>query len=176
MGIKQPPAYVHPNKRKTATPEPPGPTPHQAAKTKRPKREKERTEPVKHRRATVDSAEKTIQLRLVIYPPTSGQIPLYDQMIASGFAPKTALLGLLKRGFSEFERKLMTDTIRAPLDNLKVSGQPVDTTRNVSPQFVEAAKHLFDPFGILSDRALGRKIAETIISQIEGIGADASQD
>lgn len=175
MGIKQPPAYVHPNKRKTATSEPLGQAPQQVTKTERPKREKERIEPVKQSRATVDSAEKTIQLRLVVYAPANGQVPLYDQMIASGFEPKAALLGLLKRGFPTFEKKLLAGLIKASANDLDASGKPVDTTRNVSTQFMETAKTLFDPFDVLSDRALGRKIAETIVSQIEKDGTDGRQ-
>ena len=175
MGIKQPPAYVHPNKRKATPGEPVRRVTEQASKTGRPKREKERSAPVKQARATKGNAEKTIQLRLVMYPPTSGQIPLFDQMIASGFAPKAALLGLLKRGFPVFEKKLLEGSIKALADDLDTMDTPIDTTRNVSPQFLKAAKTLFDPFGVLSDRALGRKIAETIVSQIGKEGSDGSQ-
>jgi hypothetical protein len=175
MGIKQPPTYVHPNKRKTVTPEPVRRAPQQAPKKEWPQKEKEGTELGKQRRLSLQSADKTIRLRLVIYPPTNGQLPLYDQMIASGIEPKTALLGLLKRGFPAFEKKLTAGSIKAPTNDLDISGAPVDTTRNVSPQFIEAAKALFDPFEILSDRALGRKIAETILVQIEENEPDAKQ-
>ena len=158
MGIKQPPSYVHPNKRKRQPVETKEQAPAPVTTPEPPKKEKREV-----RKPRVLDGSRSDQVRLVIYPPTAGQIAIYDEMIAAGYSSKQALLGLLKKGFSQFETDLLAKNVTTPPDQLLTDGKPVDTTRNVTPQFIEAAKGVFDPFDMLSDRALGCRIGEAVI-------------
>lgn len=121
-------------------------------------------------RVSASSYKKDAQIRLVIYPPVTGQLPLYDEMISSGVAPNKALLGLLKKGFPKFEADLLAGKVTVPATELETNGKPVDTTRNVSAEFMNLAKDLFDPYDILSDRALGQRVAEAIVRSITKVG------
>lgn len=158
MGIKQPPDYVYPKKRnrQAAGTEPQTKAPVEPVRP-----------PIKKKRETRSDTSmpsgQSVQLRLVIPSPAAGQLQLHDEMIAAGYTSKEALLGLLKKGFDRFEEDLMADKIAVPADPLKPNGKPVDTTRNVSTQFFEKAKALFDPFDVLSDRAFGQRIGDAII-------------
>lgn len=156
MPIKDPGAYVHPKKKKKA--DPPADHPKSIAASSAAKK-KETSTSAKPNIAL----EKTEQFRLVLYPPVEGQVPVYDAMIKAGFSPNRALLGLLKKGFDAFETDLLVGNVFATSKELKTDGSPVDTTRNVSPQFMEKAREVFDPFGVLSGRALGRAVAEHIL-------------
>ena len=158
MPIKKPGAYVHPKRKdqpaQTLDPEA---RPAEPAPKPRPVRRSPAAQ------ATKLSNEKTEQFRLVVYPPVEGQIPLYDEMIKAGILSNRVLLGLLKKGFGAFEADLLAGKITAENGEFETHGKPIDTTRNVSPRFVAVARETFDPFGILSDRALGRCVAETIL-------------
>ena len=160
MGIKQPTGgYIHPSKRKRGSDRPASQASAPAAEDRIPiKKKREEASPKADR-----SGESAVLVRLVVYPPASGQLLIYDQMIGAGYSSKQALLGLLKKGFSQFETDLLNGKVTAPADQLIISGKPVDTTRNVSATFIEKAKSVFDPFDMLSNRALGQRIGETII-------------
>ena len=119
----------------------------------------------------VESASiKDAQIRLVLYPPSVGQLSLYDEMINSGVPANKALLGLLKKGFPKFESDLLAGKISVHKVELEKGGKPVDTTRNVSVEFFKRAKETFDPYDILSDRALGQRVAETIVRSVGKVG------
>lgn len=169
MGIKQPAGgYVHPSKRKRASDVSGTPTAAPVAEDRIPvKKKREEAAP-----RTERSGEASVLVRLVIYPPAPGQLLIYDQMIDAGYSSKQALLGLLKKGFSQFEADLLKGRVTAPADPLTTSGKPVDTTRNVSAAFIEKAKAIFDPFDMLSNRALGQRIGETIIRSVAKDHAD----
>lgn len=107
--------------------------------------------------------EKHVHIRLILYPPVEGQVPLYDQMIKANYPPNKVLLGILKKRFQKFEADLMAGKIEAVPNELKTSGKPVDTTRKVTAEFISCAKAVYDPFDILSERALGQRIAEGIL-------------
>ncbi len=163
MGIKQPTgAYVHPGKRKRAPDVPKGPSVIPAAKGRIPVKKKREAVA----RPVARCRRKSRMVRLVVYPPAPGQIPLFDRMIAAGYSSRQALLGLLKKGFSQFENDLLNDKVTAPADQLNTEGKPVDTTRNVEAEFIQKAKDIFDPFDMLSNRALGHRIGETIIRSV----------
>jgi len=120
--------------------------------------------------AETSASIKDAQIRLVLYPPSAGQLSLYDEMINSGVPANKALLGLLKKGFPKFEADLLAGKISAPTVELEKGGKPVDTTRNVSVEFFKRAKETFDPYDILSDRALGQRVAETIVRSVGKAG------
>lgn len=158
MGIKQPPAYTYPKKRKRQAQQPEQPT-AAPVETARPpiKKKGERTSATK---VTNDGA---VQLRLVIPSPAPGQLKLHDELSTAGYTSKQALLGLLKKGFDRFEADLLSGAVAVPTAPLETKGKPVDTTRTVSPEFIAKAKALFDPFDVLSDRAFGQRVGDAII-------------
>lgn len=163
MGIKQPPNYVHPNKKKEG---------------KLPDRRKTDlstqqanalpTRKGNGKKSTIASNEQSAEtqvIRLVARPPLPGQVKLYDNMLAGGLSSKQALLGLLKRGFDEFNSDLSTGKFVEGNPVLTTDGKAVETTRSIDSEFLKRARAVFDPFGILSDRALGQKIGEAIIGR-----------
>ena len=169
MGIKQPTGrYIHPSKRKRASDVFATPASAPMAEDRIPIKKKREEDAPK----ADQTDEVSVLVRLVIYPPAPGQLLIYDQMIDAGYSSKQALLGLLKKGFSQFEADLLNGRVNAPGDQLTTSGKPVDTTRNVSAAFIEKAKAIFDPFDMLSNRALGQRIGETIIRSVAKDHAD----
>lgn len=116
--------------------------------------------------AAISIDKKDVQIRLILYPPVSGQLPLYDEMIKSGLSANKVLLGLLKKGFLKFETDLLAGKFSTPTIKFETDGKPVDTTRNVSSEFLNLAKELFDPYDILSDRALGQRVAEAVVQTV----------
>jgi len=166
MGITKPLGYEHPNKRKRRKSEEQTEVPaHVEAK-----RIPEKKKGVGKRRVgppaapSIAEIRKSAVVRLVVYPPAKGQIAVYDEMIEAGIAPRSAILGLLKRGFDDFHTAVMKGSIKPSRFDVLSDGALIETTRQVSPEFVTTAKSIFDPFGILSDRALGRTMGETIIA------------
>ena len=151
MPIKQPNAYVHPKRRRKVEPSSDQPEPAPVRK----KSQTSTTPKTGH--------DKTEQFRLVLYPPVSGEVPVYDAMLKAGFPANRALLGLLKKNFDAFEANLLAGKITSAAEELKTQGNPVATMRNVSPLFIEEARKTFDPFDVLSGRALGRRVAEHIL-------------
>ena len=145
MGIKQPTGgYIHPSKRKRASDVPATPASAPVVQGGIPIKKKREKASAKADR----SGEASVLVRLVVYPPAPGQLLIYDQMIGAGYSSKQALLGLLKKGFPQFETDLLNGRVTAPADPLTTSGKPVDTTRNVSAAFIEKAKAIFDPFDL----------------------------
>ena len=112
MGIKKVPFdYEHPNKRKRGAQAPalePTDKPKSAIKKKK---DDMRNGSVPARKSKTAPAAQTELMRLVVYPPIKGQVETYDQMIEAGIAPKQAILGLLKRGFSGFETSLLAGKV-----------------------------------------------------------------
>lgn len=170
MGIKKVPfAYEHPNKRNPGTSGAETRNTASQATKERPnkKRGKAQTEPKPSPKlaATKNALPSAILLRLVVKPPKSGLFPLYDEMIASGLSPKEAILGLLKRGFSQFEIDISSNEIVASNNKYEAHGGAIETTRTVDEAFLNSCRDIFDKFGLLSDRALGGKIGEAIFSR-----------
>lgn len=128
--------------------------------------EAEKKKKVRRGNAATSIDKKDVQIRLILYPPVSGQLPLYDEMIKSGLSANKVLLGLLKKGFLKFETDLLAGKFSTPTIKLETDGKPVDTTRNVSSEFLNLAKELFDPYDILSDRALGQRVAEAVVQTV----------
>lgn len=167
MGITKPLGYEHPNKRKRRISEEDaeGPThveAQQLPKKKERGAEKRRVEP--SAATSIAETRKCAVVRLLVYPPAKGQVAVYDEMIEAGIAPRTAILGLLKRGFGDFQAAVMQGSIKPLQFDVPSDEAAIETTRQVSPEFVANVKSIFDPFGILSDRALGRTMGETIIA------------
>ncbi|MGB7335704.1 MAG: hypothetical protein WBD01_07935 [Salaquimonas sp.] len=175
MGIKQPPAYLHPKKNAG---------PDQSLKQQTTARVQPSVSPVKKKesqRARLNELTKQAPkpseqpkelIRLVACPPAAGQIARYDEMIDHGLTPKQAILGLFKQGFDTLETDLLAGRI-SPLKNSIVSnGNAVETTRTVTREFIQLAKSHFDPFDVLSNRALGQCIGEHILYQVAKRGGD----
>ena len=169
MGIKQPPAYLHPKKNAGSDPAlkqqttARGQTSGNSVK----KKESQRARLNELTKQALKPSEQPKELiRLVACPPMAGQITRYDEMVAHGLTPKQAVLGLFKQGFDAFKTDLLTGRI-SPIENPIVSsGNAVETTRIVTLEFIQLAKSHFDPFDVLSNRALGQCIGEHILYQV----------
>lgn len=167
MGIKKAPnGYQHP--RKKAKRAIPSPVPDHRDQTVRVATKKNTPPRFQNQlKSTHDKGsdqQSSILIRLVAIPPAEGQIKIYDKMIAAGMAPKAAVLGLLKNGFKAFENVLLSDQSAAPeFEYDGLDKKAIETHRSVSPEFLLAAQNKFDPFGVLSRRALGMRIGQAII-------------
>lgn len=163
MGIKQPPNYVHPNKKKKEE-KPNVDLMHERAALK-----PQSVAPVKRNKVSKPSksfqtqSSEMILIRLVAKPPLPGQIKIYDDMVAGGLSSKQAILGLFKREFPKFVSDMLANKIGKENDVAVENSYAVETTRGVDIKFIEKARSVFDPFGVLSDRALGQRIGEAII-------------
>jgi len=86
-------------------------------------------------------------------------------MIKGGLSPKQAVLGILRRSFDQFESLVFAGKVSTLKTEIGKGGQAVETNRSVSKKFLAKAKEVYDPFGVLSKRALGMKIGEGILHQ-----------
>ncbi|MDD9908656.1 MAG: hypothetical protein OXR62_03095 [Ahrensia sp.] len=170
MGITKPRGYEHPNKRKRRISEEETEGPAHVEAQRIPEKKKGVGKWHVKPPAVTSGAEtrKCVVVRLLVYPPAKGQVAVYDEMIEAGIAPRTAILGLLKRGFGDFHAAVLKRSIKPLQFDILSDEAPIETTRRVSPEFITTAKCIFDPFGILSDRALGRTMGETIIAAADG--------
>lgn len=167
MGIKKVPFdYEHPSKRKTDSK---NETPVITAPKVSPKNKKgmgTKQMASSSRLETSKPQSGMVLLRLVVKPPKQGNFRLYDDMIDSGISPKQAILGLLKRGFSEFENDLQSNKVSATKLEYETEGSAIETTRSVDEAFNSSCREIFDKFDLLSNRALGGKIGEAIFSRV----------
>ena len=83
-------------------------------------------------------------------------------MIDGGVSPRQAILGLLKRGFAEFEADLRSGKVSGSANSYQTEDEVIETTRSVDETFVASCKQVFDKFDVLSNRAVGSKIGEAI--------------
>lgn len=172
MGITKPGAYVHPRKRhkvatEIATAEPSGET--AKGSTDKADRANKKKKGMGVSRTNVSSADtiERVQLRLIISPPVSGQLKIFDKMIQAKYPTNKALLGLLKKGFPKFKADLLAGKIKVSQDELKTDGKAIDTSKAVSVELLCKVKELYDPFDVLSERALGQRVAEAILRSCE---------
>lgn len=161
MGIKQPPNYVHPNKKKESK------RSQNRILEKQSSREspehRQRPAALKSVKVEKTTLTQTQLVRLVVRPPLPGYVVLYDNMLNGGLSSKRALLGLLKRGFPQFKSDLLTGKDTKENTVMFDDGKVIETTRSIDSIFLEKARAAFDPFGVLTDRALGQKIGEAIV-------------
>jgi len=167
MGIKLPPAYEHPNKRKRRDVAPNSPTP-ELLKNKEIPKKNEKKEPLKRRssealNAKTDDNEKVI-LRLVAYPPANGEFDLFDRMIASGITHRQAILALLRRGTDRLCEVPETWGKSSGKASFERQGNPIETNRSVSANLHQQLKTTIDPFGVLTERAFGKIVGEAILA------------
>lgn len=101
---------------------------------------------------------RKIMLSLSVPFPAPGVSASFDAM-ASHHDGNTALKTLLKRAMPEYEDLLRANKITNVPDEYETSGDTTDTTRMMDIDLVNTARQHFDPFGVLSMRALAKKIA-----------------
>ena len=159
MGIKQPPAYEHPNKRNRRSGSGKPQTIAPVERAKNPVKEKRGNE--KPSDQSVDSGK--VVLRMAAHPPALGEFDLFDQMVTSGITPREAVLALLRRG-----TKKLDDIANMPATSLKKltyarDGEAIETNRSISAQCLQTLKTNIDPFGVLTTRAFGIKIGEAVL-------------
>jgi len=129
---------------------------------------KNRTLPISMSSLDSLSSERsdTMNVRIIAHYPVKGNIRPFDLMIDAQIEPKTAILSLLKKGIPVFENICASQSIDDI--NIEYEQEPdyVETTRAMSATvFAEARRH-FDPFDVLSKRALGGMIGKVILATI----------
>ena len=171
MGITKPDTYVHPKKCKPptheiVTAETSEQTVSETTGGAGGTNKKKKGMSVSRPNVSSTRGEERVQLRLIISPPVSGQLEIFDQMIKANYPSNKAVLGLLKKGFPKFEADRFAGKIKVSEDELATKGKAVDTTKAVSPKFLRQVKELYDPFDVLSERALGQCVAEAILRSV----------
>ena len=153
MGIKKPDvAYEHPNKARNTD------------KSNSSKNSNPPAIPVKEIGA--GKSPETMHVRIIAHYPIAGACEFFDQMCAANIDPKTVMLALLKKGIPVFEERCLKNEI----DEIEIQNQLksdfIETTRVLSRRTFETAKKHFDPFDVLSLRALGAKIGDAIFASV----------
>lgn len=159
MGIKKVPfAYEHPKKR---TPGSSLPARQPIVSSDRPEhRHKEKKEEIDGSAANIEPTKTTI--RLVARIPLKGALPLFDQMCASGLSERKAVLGLFKLGFPKLGQDL-TNSKSSVEANYASHDTTVETTKTVPGTTMADLRQAIDPFGVMSDRAIGQRLGEAIL-------------
>lgn len=166
MGITKPPAYEHPGKRKRQIAEPKPQVAERVEKTAGPIREKRDGRVggyIPMRKETPNQGECKVRVRVVAYEPISGELNLYDDMIESGIDTNSALLGLLRNARSGLDELVKRSSRSISNLDYQHGKQFAETNWSLSADQATQLKALFDPFGILTPRALGAKIGTAII-------------
>lgn len=153
MGIKKPDvAYEHPNK---------------ARNTDKSSTSKNSKPPaILAKELPAPKTSETIHVRIIAHYPTEGACEVFDQMCMANIDPKTAMLALLKKGVASFEISCANGDIDRIQFRGPVEPEFIETTRALSKDAFETAKSHFDPFDVLSLRALGRKIGAAIMASM----------
>lgn len=153
MGIKKPDiAYEHPNKANSDK------TPTFSKRSE----QSENPLNVEH----VTKASETIHVRIIAHYPAAGASAVFDQMCAASIDPKTVMLALLRKGIPEFEERCAKNEIDKIYIQKQLKQEFIETTRALSQSTFETAKKHFDPFDVLSLRALGVKIGNAIFASV----------
>lgn len=168
MALLKPKPYVHPNKRKRQDAEACTQTPtSDDSEEKAIKRNEEdcpKARPIGNLKAAVTqvvSKEEKVTIRLQVRLPQKGQLPLYDEMIASKLSHKQVVLGMLTKGL----RSIANDaTLLNQIKTYEPQLEFIETRRTIKAQLVTDMKGKFDQYDILSERALGQKIGEALLT------------
>ncbi len=153
MGIKKPDvAYEHPNK---------------ARNTDKSNSSKNSIPPaILATEIGAAKSPETMHVRIIAHYPIAGAYEVFDRMCSANIDPKNAMLALLKKGIPVFEERCANNEI----DKIDILSQLkpefIETTRALSKSTFETAKNHFDPFDVLSLRALGVKIGDAIFASV----------
>ncbi len=101
---------------------------------------------------------RKIMLSLSVPFPAPGVSETFDA-IASHHDGNTAMKTLIKRAMPAYEERLRTGRMSGVPEDYPAGDDATDTTRMMDAELINAARQHFDPFGVLSMRALARKIA-----------------
>lgn len=108
---------------------------------------------------------RKIMLSLSVPFPAPGVSAAFDA-IASHHDGNTAMKTLLKRAMPACEERLRTGRMSGAPKDYPTADDATDTTRMMDAELVNAARQYFDPFGVLSMRALARKIACSALASL----------
>lgn len=101
---------------------------------------------------------RKVMLSLSVPFPAQGVSASFDA-IASHHDGNTAMKTLLKRAMPAYEERIRSGRMADVPEDYPVGEEVTDTTRMMDSELVNVARQHFDPFGVLSMRALARKIA-----------------
>lgn len=171
MGIKTPPSYEHPSKRKRQglTPEPQ--TSARVERLEKPDRRKKGDglkRPAITPATSVGPSEETVRIRVVAYDPLPGEIKRFDEIINADIPVKDALLGLLRKSKDQIDGLVKLGSRDIDALTFEHGRTFVETNWSLPVENADKLKLLFDPFDILTPRSLGAKIGTALIVLGEG--------
>ena len=171
MGIKTPPSYQHPSKRKRLDQRQEPQTSTRIERAPKPNKRKKGdalTRPAVTPTTSAELSVETVRVRVVAYDPLPGEINRFDDMINADIPVKGALLGLLRKSKDQIDSlvKLSPRDIEAlTFEHGRIF---VETNWALPAEKAEKLKRIFDPFGILTPRSMGAKIGAAVIVLDEG--------
>lgn len=164
MEFKKPPSsYVHPRKKSKLSVETLKPELSANDVGKKSTAIPKSTKSIKQR-SSMSREQDFIMLRLLAPIPKMGECNTFDKLIDSGLSSKDAALGLLKKGFDDFEQKISSGTYMISPNVFTISKDIVETNRRSPLAFYNSAIEFFDPYELLTKRALGLKIGTAILN------------
>ncbi len=105
-----------------------------------------------------------MRFRLAAHPPAHGEIKIFDIMVESGMSKKEALLALMRKGTSYLDQVgLVTAICEKDALYKRDVGNAIETNRIVDVSVWKKLKQRFDPFDVLTTRALGVRVGEAVI-------------
>lgn len=177
MGLIKPEKYVHPNKRKRGEVAEEKHEPTQGVEPSKAVKEKLENERVAssptsnpQKKSASETAQiETVTIRLLARAPQIGQTQIYDEMLKEGLSDREAIFGMMSKGLA------LLDNGKGRLDEaegLEMTSTVIETRRTIDAELFASLKSRFDKFDILSERALGLKVGEALISLVGKDGSD----
>lgn len=166
MGIKTPPSYEHPSKRKRQDQKQEPQAQANVERTGKPNRGKRDVGSKRlnlNSQKTPDNIAEMVRVRVVAYDPIPGEIKRFDEMMRSGLLVKEALLGMLRKSKDQIDSLVELGPRDIEALTFEHGRTFVETNWSIPAEKAVKLKLLIDPFDILTPRSLGIKIGIAVI-------------
>jgi len=103
-------------------------------------------------------------LTITVDAPPKGVSQVFDTLSAD-HGPEEAMRMILRKALKSFEVQLETGTVKLQQPDYQKGDITISTTKTLSDSAYQTAKHLFDPFDMLSNRKFSNKVAQAALNQ-----------
>ena len=167
MPLKRPNyAYRHPSKE-TSSPETPETIGEPASRSdaKAPQQDKleRQSRPSGPHRPDLAGRVGTRPMEIAFAVPRHGGLVRFREMTENGIAPRTAILAIGTHALRAYQRAMNELDHGALLERFGASELEVDTRRVVEASVRDRAWSILDPFGVRSDREIGRLLGRVAV-------------
>ena len=167
MPLKRPNyAYCHPSKE-ASPPETPNtigePAFRPDAKAPRQDKPKRRSRPSAPHYLDPAAPVGTRPMEVAFAVPRHGGLVRFREMTENGIAPRTAILAIGTHALQAYQRAMDELDHGALLERFGPSELEVDTRRVVEVSVRDRAWSILDPFGVRSDREIGRLLGRVAV-------------